>query len=59
MATPGEGTIPFRKVRNWKMLISQQPLERPFIDRKPFAMYGWRYGVRVFWRRAADANPAK
>jgi len=48
---PEAGTVPFRKVTNWKSLIAMRPLERPFIDRTPFSMYGWRYGVRVFWRR--------
>lgn len=53
---PEEGTIGFRKVRNWKMLITTEPLQRPFISRTPFSMYGWRYGVRAFWRKQQDAS---
>jgi len=49
---PEKGAIPFRKVRNWKTLISTGPFQRPYIHRSKFAMYGWRYGVRVFWRNA-------
>ncbi len=51
---PEEGTIGFRKVRNWKMLITTEPLQRPFISRAPFSMYGWRYGIRAFWRKKQD-----
>lgn len=51
---PEKGAIPFRKIHNWKTLISSRPLDRPFIDRAPFAMYGWRYGARVFWRKSVD-----
>ena len=55
---PEEAPIPFRLVRNWQTLITQSPLQRPFIDRTPFAMYGWRYGVRVYWRKAPpEAGP--
>lgn len=50
---PEKAAIPFRQVQNWKALISAQPFDRPYIDRSPFAMYGWRYGVRVFWRQSA------
>lgn len=53
---PEEGAVPFRKVHNWKTLISAQPLTRPFIDRPPFAMYGWRYSFRAFWRRPAEPS---
>ena len=53
---PEEGTIGFRKVLNWKMLITTEPLQRPFISRTPFSMYGWRYGVRAFWRKQQDAS---
>lgn len=52
---PEGGVLPFRRVRNWKMLISQRPLPRPFIDRATFAMYGWRYGLRVYWRKKMEA----
>jgi hypothetical protein len=51
-----KGAIPFRKVSNWKALISAKPFERPYLDRTPFAMYGWRYGTRVFWRRIIDTE---
>ena len=49
---PEKGAIPFRKVRNWKTLISASPFQRPLLHRSNFAMYGWRYGTRVFWRSA-------
>jgi hypothetical protein len=55
---PEKGAVPFRKVPNWKTLITAQPFERPFIDRTPFSMYGWRYGVRVFWRRPGGPDDA-
>lgn len=51
---PDKGTIGYRKVRNWKTLITTEPLERPFISRAPFAMYGWRFGIRAFWRKQQD-----
>lgn len=54
---PEEPTIPFRKVRNWKTLISTHPLERPLMRRDRFVTYGWRYSVRVFWRRSNDGQP--
>jgi hypothetical protein len=48
---PEEATIPFRKVFNYKTLIAARPLERPLMRRDLFAMYGWRYSLRVFWRK--------
>ena len=51
---PEKGAIPFRKVQNWKTLIAARPFTRPYIDRSPFSMYGWRYGIRVFWRKAPE-----
>lgn len=45
------GTIPFRKITSWKSLIMPRALERPFTRRERFTMYGWRYGVRAFWRK--------
>ncbi len=56
---PEKGAIPFLKVRNWKALISARPFERPYIDRAPFAMYGWRYGARVLWRKKAVTENAR
>jgi hypothetical protein len=53
---PEKGAVPFRKVRNWKALISARPFERLNIDRAHFSMYGWRYGVRVFWRKTAEQD---
>ena len=50
------GTIPFRKITSWKTLIMPRRLERPYTKRERFTMYGWRYGVRAFWRRAADPD---
>lgn len=51
---PEEPTIPFRKVLNWQTLISTRPLERPLMRKDRFVVYGWRYSVRVFWRRSND-----
>ena len=53
---PEEGTIGFRKVQDWKMLITTAPLQRPFISRVPFSMYGWRYGIRAFWRKKPEST---
>ncbi|MBT7550653.1 MAG: hypothetical protein OSB73_02925 [Candidatus Latescibacteria bacterium] len=47
---PAEATVPFRNVKGWQTLISARPLERPLIRRDKFAMYGWRYSLRVLWR---------
>ena len=47
---PEVGPVPFRKIHNYKTLISSRPFERPFTNRDQFAVYGWRYAVRVFWR---------
>ncbi|MBI2502716.1 MAG: hypothetical protein HYW07_05730 [Candidatus Latescibacteria bacterium] len=49
---PEAGAIPFKKVHNWKTLITIKPLVRPWMKRELFAMYGWRYALRVFWRKA-------
>lgn len=49
---PEAGTIPFKKVLNWKTLITPKPLTRPWMKRDLFSMYGWRYALRVFWRKA-------
>ena len=48
---PEAGTIPFKKVLNWKTLITIKPLTRPWMNRDLFSMYGWRYALRVFWRK--------
>lgn len=56
------GTIPFRKVLNWKTLITASAFQRPFTPRALFSMYGWRYAARVFYRyrspTAATASEA-
>jgi hypothetical protein len=49
------GTVPFRKITSWKTLIMPRPLERPYTRRELFTMYGWRYGVRAFWRKPNDS----
>lgn len=48
---PEAGAIPFKKVHNWKTLITIKPLTRPWMKRDLFSMYGWRYALRVFWRK--------
>ena len=50
------GSVPFRKIRSWKTLIMPRPLERPYTRRELFTMYGWRYGVRAFWRKPDSAT---
>lgn len=50
LVMPKKEVIPFKKVLNWKTLITTHPLERPLMRRDYFANYGWRYSVRVFWR---------
>jgi len=50
------GSVPFRKIRSWKALIMPRPLERPYTRRELFTMYGWRYGVRAFWRKPDSAT---
>ncbi len=49
---PEAGAIPFKKVHNWKTLITAKPLTRPWMKREVFSMYGWRYALRVFWQKA-------
>ncbi len=51
---PEEGAVPFKKVRNWHTLITARPFTRPLMRRDLFSMYGWRYAVRVFWRKAGQ-----
>lgn len=51
---PEEPVIPFKKVFNWKTFITLRPFERPLMRRDRFAMYGWRYSVRVLWRDAGS-----
>jgi hypothetical protein len=48
---PEAGAVPFKKIYNWKTLITVKPLTRPWMRRDLFSMYGWRYALRVFWRR--------
>ncbi len=47
---PKEAAIPFKQLTGYKTLITARPLERPLMRRGLFAMYGWRYSLRVFWR---------
>lgn len=53
---PEAGTVPFKKVHNWKTLITIKPLARPWMKREFFSMYGWRYALRVFWRKEKAAQ---
>ena len=48
---PEAGTVPFKKIQNWKTIITQGAFGRPFTDRSGFVTYGWRYAYRVFWRK--------
>ena len=51
---PEEPVIPFKKIFNWKAFITTRPFERPLMRRDRFAVYGWRYSVRVLWRDAGS-----
>ena len=53
---PGQAAIPFKKVHNWKTLITTRPLERPLMRRESFVMYGGRYSVRLFWRPGEEGS---
>ena len=53
---PEESAIPFRKIRNWKAMITMRPFERPLMRRDWFAVYGWRYAVRVYWRQTEEGS---
>ena len=43
--------IPFKKVLNWRTLMTAREFERPIMRRDRFTMYGWRFAARVLWRR--------
>ena len=43
--------IPFKKVLNWKTLLTASEFQRPMMRRDRFTMYGWRFAARVLWRR--------
>ena len=47
---PEEPAVPFKKILNWKAMLTLQPFERPLMRRDHFTVYGWRYSMRVFWR---------
>lgn len=51
---PEEGVVPFKIVQNWKTLITVKPFPRPLVKRDGFANYGWRYSMRVHWRKMEE-----
>ena len=51
---PEEGAVPFRKVLNHKTFITSKPFSRAPRPRSQFAVYGWRYGFRVFYKILED-----
>ena len=53
---PEAGTVPFRKIRNWKTIITQGVYGRPFTERTDFVTYGWRYAYRVLWRHIGGST---
>lgn len=53
---PEAGPVSFRKIRNYKTLISSQPYQRPFTSRDRFAMYGWRYSFACSGTSAVSSN---
>ncbi len=50
LVQPQNAVVPFRVLNGYKTLITARSFERPFMRRDAFAMYGWRYAMRVFWR---------
>ena len=56
LVQPQGPTIPFRKLTGYKTLITARPFQRPLMRRDAFAMYGWRYALRVFWRQKEKDN---
>ena len=56
LVQPQESAIPFRNLRGYKTLITARPFQRPLMRRDAFAMYGWRYALRVFWRQKEKDN---
>ncbi len=56
LVQPQGGVIPFRKLTGYKTLITARPFQRPLMRRDAFAMYGWRYALRIFWRQKAKDN---
>lgn len=53
LVQPKDAVVPFRVLKGYKTLITARGFERPFMRRDTFAMYGWRYAMRVFWRKDA------
>ncbi len=51
---PAAEAVPFKEVMNWQTLITTRGLSRPFMPRDHFAMYGWRFSARVFYRPTRD-----
>ncbi len=49
---PEGPVVPFRKIRNWKSMLTVKSFERPLMRRDWFAVYGWRFAMKVFWRDA-------
>ena len=49
---PEGPVVPFRKIRNWKSMLTIRPFERPLMRRDGFSVYGWRFALKVFWRDA-------
>ena len=54
LVQPKNGVVPFRVLTGYKTLITSRGFERPFMRRDFFAMYGWRYAMRVFWRKSVE-----
>jgi hypothetical protein len=44
---PEAPAIPFKKVINWRTLITAREFQRPIMRRDRFTMYGWRFAARV------------
>ncbi len=57
LVQPKNGVVPFRVLKGYKTLITSRGFERPFMRRDAFSMYGWRYAMRVFWRKSVEDTP--
>ena len=57
LVQPKNAVVPFRVLTGYRTLITSRGFERPLMRRGDFAMYGWRYAMRVFWRKSVEDVP--
>lgn len=56
LVQPKNAVVPFRILKGYKTLITARDFERPYMRRDAFAMYGWRYAMRIFWRKDSEES---